>query len=357
MKYWLILFAFIIAAPAYSIEKSSPEKNSTAECVDKLSPFEWRNHLDEIEQQLASARDAKIKTIIPMKDYLQSLGHKPSGTTDCFFIEFADGMQAVWKPEDHVWGSHGEVAAFHAARLIGMRNVPPAVLTELQGRKGVLSYFVKTSIDIKSMTRKQQDEVLAKVSPKELSDMQVFHFLFGQNDRHFGNILVDDEYRLVLIDNEALTMLTQFNLNGTSWAQRAVLKPELRDGVDQFRGTPFPFDRIRHLNLANPQIVENFLKNTQIKRENLMRQVSSINSQILPIVFWRDAFWSPTRANSLPLSLDILSVATLQKIRSLYYEPLRAVFHEPYFSKTHLELIFQRRDQILQKAKTAHLID
>ena len=124
MKYWLILFAFIIAAPAYSIEKSSPEKNSTAECVDKLSPFEWRNHLDEIEQQLASARDAKIKTIIPMKDYLQSLGHKPSGTTDCFFIEFADGMQAVWKPEDHVWGSHGEVAAFHAARLIGMRNVP-----------------------------------------------------------------------------------------------------------------------------------------------------------------------------------------------------------------------------------------
>lgn len=238
--------------------------------------------------------------------------------------------------------------------------MPPAAVTTLNGQDGVLVYYIPTSFDLASMPQGERLQAFAQVSAKELSDLSVVHFLLGQSDRHFGNILLDDQFRLILTDNEFIGLLTQFNLNGTSYIKRATLKPELRDHEDEYYDRPFPFGRVRYLNVANPEVAKRFIKNTDIgpRKLTFFAQPFMDQGEMLPIVFWRNMFWTPTRANSLPpLKFDVLSVATLVKLRAMNYENVRAYFPEPHFTNLHRELILKRRDQILELSKTAHLID
>lgn len=342
-----------MATSVFAIET---QNETTFSCVEKLQSYEWRDHLDEIEQQLKQAPFTKIKSIIPMREHLKSLGKQEAGSHPVFLVEFEDGLRAVWKPEMKPGAVAGEAIAYHAARMIGLRNVPPCV--ELDSRRGVLCYYVHSSIDIKSANEKQRKEIFSKISPKEISDMLVFHFLFGQNDRHFGNILVDDQYRIVLIDNESIRMLTQFNLNGVSYARRATLKHELRSKDDEFYGTPFPFDRVRFLNMNNPAVVEGFLRNTDANLDVLNMQVKGIENKMLPMILWRNIFWTPVRANFLPpFKFDILSGSTMKAVAGLTRAKIREIFDKDRFSQLHIDLIMQRRDQLLEKSKTATLID
>lgn len=354
-KYGLILFTFLLAAPAFAEEDQG---QTTFSCVEKLQTYEWRDHLDEIEQQLKDAPNTKIKLIKPMREHLKSLGKQEAGTHPVFYVEFEDGLQAVWKPEEQGGRLKGEAVAYQSARLIGLRNIPPTVEAVLDGKAGVLSYYVSSSIDIKSASGDKRKEIFSKISPKEISDMHVFHFLFGNNDRHYGNIIVDDQYRIILIDNESIKMLTQFNLNGASYARRATLKEEFRSKEDELNETPFPFDRVRYLNMNNPAIVEGFLRNTDANLLVLQIQVSNIESKMLPIILWRNIFWTPTRANHLPpFDFKTLSVATMKLVGGLTRAKIREVFDEKHFSRLHIDLIMQRRDQLLQISKTATLID
>lgn len=355
-KYGLILFTFLLAAPAFV--RATEQGETTFSCVEKLERYEWREHLDEIEQQLQQARHAKIKKIIPMREHLKSIGKQEAGTHPVFYVEFENGLAAVWKPEEKKGAVKGEAVAYQAARLIGLKNVPPAVVTELQGQTGVLSYYISSSIDIKAASKAKREEIFSKISPKEISDMHLFHFIFGNNDRHYGNIIIDDQYRIVLIDNESVKMLTQFNLNGVSYARRATLKEEFRSKEDELNETPFPFDRVRYLNMNNPAIIEGFLRNTDANLLVLQIQASNIENKMLPIILWRNIFWTPTRANHLPpFDFKTLSVATMSQLSKLTRAQVRAVFDEEHFSRLHIDLIMHRREQLLGISKTATLID
>ncbi len=94
-----------------------------------------------------------------------------------------------------------EPAAYELSRLLGLDNVPPVVLREFRGRRGSLQAWVE-----KAMTEKKR--VKDNVTPsdtvfwsKQIHVMRVFDNLIYNTDRNKGNILIDGDWKVWLIDH------------------------------------------------------------------------------------------------------------------------------------------------------------
>ena len=94
-----------------------------------------------------------------------------------------------------------EPAAYELGRLLGLDNVPPVVLRKFRGKKGSLQAWVE-----KSMTEGKR--VKDNVTPpdtvfwsKQIHVMRVFDILIYNTDRNQGNILIDGDWKVWLIDH------------------------------------------------------------------------------------------------------------------------------------------------------------
>jgi hypothetical protein len=94
-----------------------------------------------------------------------------------------------------------EPAAFELSRMLGMDNVPPATLRKVQNVKGSIQVWLE-----KAMT--EEDRVKKNLKPpndqqwqKQLQIMNVFDELVFNTDRNKGNILIDPNWKLWLIDH------------------------------------------------------------------------------------------------------------------------------------------------------------
>lgn len=97
------------------------------------------------------------------------------------------------------WGFN--ITAFRLAQLIGLPElVPPSVEREWKGKKGALVWWVKAQFD-------EEERYKRKVVPPDVAEwnrqMQLLHLfteLTADTDRNMGNVLIMDDWRLVLID-------------------------------------------------------------------------------------------------------------------------------------------------------------
>ena len=94
-----------------------------------------------------------------------------------------------------------ELAAYRLSRLLGLDNVPPVVERKLFSTKGTLQAWLEESI-----TEKQRRE--EKRFPKSMLDwlrqthtMDIFDNLISNDDRNLGNMLIDPEWKLWMIDH------------------------------------------------------------------------------------------------------------------------------------------------------------
>jgi hypothetical protein len=142
-----------------------------------------------------------FRKIVPMSEYLKSIGKEPSGTSEVYFVEFHNGLRGVWKPDLYLTGPIAEEAAYLIARKLGIDTFVPTVVTEIEGRKGSLSVFIETPVDLVAMDGKARAAAIAKIPQKQWVDMEAVHFLLGQWDRQAGNFLVDKDFNLIVIDN------------------------------------------------------------------------------------------------------------------------------------------------------------
>lgn len=96
---------------------------------------------------------------------------------------------------------NSEVAAFEMNRLLGLNNMPPTIYRTLNGVKGTLQLWAEGTMTDK---KKVKDKI---IPPDELLwssqkwDMRVFDNLINNNDRNQGNILIDSNWQLILIDH------------------------------------------------------------------------------------------------------------------------------------------------------------
>ena len=94
-----------------------------------------------------------------------------------------------------------ELAAYELSRLLGLDNVPPVILREIRGKSGSLQAWVE---DAMNETRKIRDNVTPPdqvLWSRQIHIMRVFDNLIYNTDRNRGNILIDRNWKVWLIDH------------------------------------------------------------------------------------------------------------------------------------------------------------
>lgn len=95
----------------------------------------------------------------------------------------------------------GEIAAFEINRLLGLNNIPPTVYRTVNSRQGTLQLWAEGSIsDRERMEKGIQPPDMLPVKKQDW-DMDVFDNLINNIDRNQTNILIDSNWRLILIDH------------------------------------------------------------------------------------------------------------------------------------------------------------
>lgn len=98
------------------------------------------------------------------------------------------------------WGFN--VAAFELARLLGFeRLVPPSVERKIGGQKGAVVWWVDDiQFDEEGRADSKATAPDTVAWSREVQRMRLFTELTGDSDRNMGNILITNDWRIVLID-------------------------------------------------------------------------------------------------------------------------------------------------------------
>jgi hypothetical protein len=96
-----------------------------------------------------------------------------------------------------------QVAAYRIARLVGLQNVPPSVKRTFSGRSGSMTLWIEGMIT-EEMRRAQNREPSgedAEKWEKHMATMRCWDALIYNFDRNQGNILLDGDWNVWLIDH------------------------------------------------------------------------------------------------------------------------------------------------------------
>lgn len=176
----------------------------------------WVGNASEYEELLETAKVVSVEE-------LGRGANKPKRVT----LQRGDyTLRALWKPiqrgpKESGWESfETEVAAYRVDRMLGLDMVPPTVVREIDGRRGSLQLWVD---GCRLYENVDDDDPETAAWREQTSRMLVFDALIG-NDRGPRNIMVDDEWNIVLIDHSQAFFSSHY----------------LRDHVDRL---PRRFDR------------------------------------------------------------------------------------------------------------------
>lgn len=111
--------------------------------------------------------------------------------------QLASGQRELNFRDDYIF----EPAAYELSRMLGMDNVPPAVLRSVSGEKGSIQAWVENAMD-------EGKRLKEKIAPPDVSRwnyqiqiMRFFDNLVYNTDRNQGNILMDKDWKVWLIDH------------------------------------------------------------------------------------------------------------------------------------------------------------
>ncbi len=183
---------------------------------------DWDDQLDfeEIERRL------QTEAIVERRDIRSFLKKSHKGVRALHapdIVVLESGLKAVFKKAN---ACYGEIAAYKAAKALGLRLVPPTVLRKIDGKVGSLQFYVASKIDLLH----QSHSIYHKLSEKDLSDQKVFEYIFNRWDTHSGNQIISEnkgKYTLALIDNAGLTFLShkpKFNIKSINAATLLALQ-------------------------------------------------------------------------------------------------------------------------------------
>ncbi|HEX5473981.1 MAG TPA: hypothetical protein VFX12_04890 [Vicinamibacterales bacterium] len=187
----IVVVAFFWSAPGGAAAALQAPAASAAPVCAKT----WIGHEAEIEQYMRTAPIEKVEEL-------------PIGVTKPQRAFFAPGglvASAAWKPlpprmQGGFFESYqAEVAAYAMDRLLDMHMVPPVVVRKMDGKVGALIFWVNGT---KTWDIKNPIEGPDKLAwAHEVAKMKMFDQLIGNIDRNEGNLLVDGDYHLILIDH------------------------------------------------------------------------------------------------------------------------------------------------------------
>ena len=153
----------------------------------------WNGHAAELEAFLKAAKVEKVSEL-------------PIGVTRpkrAFIVPGGLAASFAWKPlkpgvqSGHFESYKSEVAAYELDKLLGLNMVPVVVERDVQNESGAAVLWLE---GVRSW-----ETVLPVPKPaswnRELARMKMFDNLISNSDRNKGNLLVDDDWHLYLIDH------------------------------------------------------------------------------------------------------------------------------------------------------------
>ena len=153
----------------------------------------WNGHAAELEAFLKAAKVEKVSELPigvtrPKRAYLV-----PGGLAASFaWKPLKPGMQS-----GYFESYKSEVAAYELDKLLGLNMVPVVVERDVQNESGAAVLWLE---GVRSW-----ETVLPLPKPaswnRELARMKMFDNLISNSDRNKGNLLVDDDWHLYLIDH------------------------------------------------------------------------------------------------------------------------------------------------------------
>ncbi len=95
----------------------------------------------------------------------------------------------------------GQIAAYELSKLLGMRNVPPAVARKIGGKRGSLALWIENGINLFGWRARGESDPSAPHFVQQLQDMRIFDNLIHNTDRNSQNIFWSGDFELWLIDH------------------------------------------------------------------------------------------------------------------------------------------------------------
>jgi len=162
---------------------------------------------EEVQEFLRTAKIAKMKDIPtgitqPRKASLQKDGIQMHAVFRDMNMEKDVARMATGAMEMHFRDSYiFECAAYELAMMIGLDNVPPVVSRRVNSTDGSLQIWIENAM-------RETDRQKKKIQPpdprhwnQQVQTMRLFDQLIYNTDRNMGNILIDPDWQLWMIDH------------------------------------------------------------------------------------------------------------------------------------------------------------
>ena len=193
----------VLSLPAHGADINDFERSSSQR-IQKwlgpdLTPLPFTSE-EQILDFLATAEVVKSKELSsgstkPLKVLLEKDGIRANAIFRTIDLTNGSGMRKF--RDSYLF----EVAAYETARLLGLRNVPPAVVRYLGRQEGSMQLWVEGA-------RSESDRIAKGEAPASPSSMvyqkhmlRVFDHLIYNFDRNTGNILTDSKGQIWMIDH------------------------------------------------------------------------------------------------------------------------------------------------------------
>jgi hypothetical protein len=163
--------------------------------------------LDEIEQFLLNAYPVSTKIIKATTNPLKVLLEKDNLSINAVFRYHTESSDpgptpgAGKKIRYFKDSSQSEITAYILNRMLGMNNMPPTVFRTLNEKQGTMQLWAEHVMSDRDRAEKNLLPPEASSWNRQMWDMQVFDNLINNIDRNQTNILIDDNWQLILIDH------------------------------------------------------------------------------------------------------------------------------------------------------------
>lgn len=298
----------------------------------------WDNNFDfnKIEN---SMRQDKIVKIVDMGKYLTNITlYHP-----VYLAQLSSGLVGVFKPEKKLQFALAETAAYQASKFLKLNLVPPTVLKEFNGMHGSLQFFLTDA--------KTSQEYASKISPKDISDMNLFFFVFGQTDNKPLNQIVqinNGKPNLALIDNAHMHHLQNTRFGDKPFicinSKKTNAECPFKKAVTINNISRKKFDSLFSKYLSKHMAGSYFRQATKYKHITyiLHKKILWIKKHRLNVT---DKFYRST--------IDAFKRLNPDALRNIWHDGL---VHEKAHTEFLIKLISERKDQIVKIANNKTLL-
>lgn len=131
------------------------------------------------------------------KDGVRANAHLNTVEVEKPFVTLADGRREIGFRDSYRYNG----AAYALALLLGFDNVPPSVERTVSGQAGSLTIWIENTFTEKDRMAKKLAPPKPQTWTHQLQNMYVFDNLIYNTDRNQGNILIDPEWKVWMIDH------------------------------------------------------------------------------------------------------------------------------------------------------------